>query len=200
MSRVNKAAGTDQTRSRLGPTDAFRLARHTFMAGDRIDMQDLAAELKIDRTTLFRWVGNRDTLVVEILTSLADPTIRAIAEDAEGVGGRRIANIAAAYTQTLIDSDYYRAFLQREAEKALKLITTKASPLQQHVVQKFERLLEQESDRGNLSHPMNLHDLAYLIVRIIESFTYADIITGDDPDSAKVAAAIAALLHADLDV
>ena len=41
---------------------------------------------------------------------------------------------------------------------------------------------------------MDLHDLAYLTVRIIESFIYADIITGEEPDSSKVGIAIAALL------
>jgi hypothetical protein len=45
---------------------------------------------------------------------------------------------------------------------------------------------------------MHVRDLAYLIVRIIESFIYADLITGDAPDARNVQAAIAALLHADI--
>ncbi len=74
-------------------------------------------------------------------------------------------------------------------------MTTKASPVQQHVLQTFERLIGEEIDRGHLSHVMDVHDLAYLIVRVIESFTYADIITGEEPDPAKVEETIAALLH-----
>lgn len=56
--------------------EAVRLARRAFMAGERIDLQRIAARLGVDRTTLFRWVGNRDQLLVAVLTSLADPTLR----------------------------------------------------------------------------------------------------------------------------
>lgn len=42
-----------------------------------------------------------------------------------------------------------------------------------------------------------VHDLAYLNIRIIESFSYADLITGEVPDARNVQVAIAALLHAD---
>jgi AcrR family transcriptional regulator len=176
---------------------ALRLARRTFMAGDRIDAQALAATLGVDRTTLFRWVGNRDRLLVSVLTSLADPTLRdaAAAAAAGGTGPERIGRIVRLFAQALIDAPYYRAFLRRETERALRLITTKASPLQQHVVASFERLLEQERDRGHLDPALELHDLAYLVVRIVESFTYADLITGDPPDAAKAELAVAALLR-----
>ena len=82
--------------------------------------------------------------------------------------------------------------------RPVRLITTKASPIQRHVVETFESYLQQEVDRGNLAPPMPVRDLAYLIVRIIESFIYADLITGDVPDARNVQAAIAALLHADI--
>jgi AcrR family transcriptional regulator len=177
---------------------ALHRARAKFMRGERLDMQQLAAELNVDRSTLFRWVGNRDQLHVSILLSLTDPTLRDIAVAAEGAGGARIAWIAGRYAEVLIETSYYRTFLRREPERALRLITTKASPIQRHVVETFESYLQQEVDRGNLAPPMHVHDLAYLIVRIIESFIYADLITGDVPDARNVQAAIAALLHADI--
>ena len=31
--------------------------------------------------------------------------------------------------------------------------------------------------------PSDLHDLAYVIVRLIESYTYLDLITGEDPQT-----------------
>jgi AcrR family transcriptional regulator len=198
MLDVSPSDAATSSGARPDATSAFQQARRTFMAGERVDMKVLSSQLGVDRSTLFRWVGNRDRLLVDILTSLADPTLRDLAESVTETGGRRVARIAASYAQTLIDTPYYRAFLQREPEKSLRLITTKASPLQQHIVETYERLLQQECDRGRLTHPMRLHDLAYLVVRIMESFIYADIITGDDPDSTKVEAAVAALLHVDL--
>ncbi|MFI5952863.1 QsdR family transcriptional regulator [Cryptosporangium sp. NPDC051539] len=183
--------------ARPAATDAFRLARRTFMAGDRVDLKSLATALDVDRSTLFRWLGNRDQLLVDILISLSDPTLSAIVVGAEGTGGRRVARIAGEYAAALIGASYYREFMRREPERALRLITTKASPVQRRVVDEFARVLEQECARGELTHPLRTNDLAYLIVRIIESFIYADLITGDEPDAAKVETAVAAVLRVD---
>jgi AcrR family transcriptional regulator len=176
-------------------TTALRQARRTFMAGERIDMQRLAAALGVDRTTLFRWVGNRDQLLASVLISLSDPTLRDAAESARGSGPERIGEVMRLFSQALIDAPYYRSFLRAETERALRLITTKDGPIQLHVVAAVGRLLEQERDRGHLAPSMPLGDLAYLVVRIAESFIYADLITGCEPDAGKVELAVTALLR-----
>ena len=58
-----------------GSRRAFALAREQFIDGRRIDMSALATDLGVDRTSLFRWVGNRDALLSEVLWSLAAPTL-----------------------------------------------------------------------------------------------------------------------------
>ncbi|MHA4852611.1 QsdR family transcriptional regulator [Rhodococcus sp. MSC1_016] len=180
--------------SSAGYEQAVDAARRKFLAGDRLDMQKLAAELGVNPSTLFRWVGNRDQLLATVLWSLAEPTYRAAMAATTRSGAARIADAAAMFDQALIDAPYFRAFLRREPEHALRLLTTKASPVQQEIVAATERLVQQEMDRGNLVHPMSAHDLAYLIARISEAFVYADIITGESPDAAKAAVAVAALL------
>jgi len=177
---------------------AFRLARRRFVAGERLDMGVLAAELDVDRSTVFRWLGNRDQLLAAILISLTDPAVQDADAKAGCAGGARIALTAYHYAQALIDSAFFRAYLTRESDRALRLLTSKASPVQGHVVGIFERMVEQERARGALFHTLGSHDLAYLVVRIIESFVYADTITGDAPDATKVRDAVAALLHADV--
>jgi hypothetical protein len=57
----------------MAKADALRLARRKFLAAHRIDMTRLAAELGVNRVTLYRWVGSRDALMVEVLWSLAAP-------------------------------------------------------------------------------------------------------------------------------
>ncbi|CAA9573564.1 MAG: hypothetical protein AVDCRST_MAG33-2796 [uncultured Thermomicrobiales bacterium] len=184
----------DATPSRSNGREAFRVALNKFVAGERVDMQQLAAELNVDRSTLFRWVGNRDTLLVDILTWLTNRALREAEGSATGSGGQRLARVAEIYAGKINSASYYRAFLQREPERALRLITTKASPLQRHVVQTFEALIDKELAKG-FQHSMSSEDLAYLTVRIIESFVYADLITGEEPDAKKVHQAIAALLQ-----
>src|ERR1700743_102030 len=82
--------------------DAFRVARRWFMAGRRIEMQELAAELGVNRATLFRWVGGRDDLLGEILWSLAEPTLTHVIQGSSGHGGRRITAAAGRFA-TLVD-------------------------------------------------------------------------------------------------
>ncbi|MGV0811008.1 QsdR family transcriptional regulator [Mycolicibacterium boenickei] len=180
--------------SGAGCDQAVDAARRRFLAGDRIDMQKLAAELGVDRSTLFRWVGNQDQLMATVLWSLAEPTYRAALATTTREGAARIADATGTFAQALIDAPYFRTFLRREPQRALRVLTTKASPVQNEIVGAAERLVQQELDRGNLVHPMSAHDLAYLIARITESFVYADIITGEQPDAAKAAIAVAALL------
>src|SRR3954467_3660226 len=53
------------------PDDIFRAALRTYMSPQRLDMQALAAELEIGRTTLYRKAGHRDRLLGEVLWYIA---------------------------------------------------------------------------------------------------------------------------------
>ena len=55
--------------------DAFKLARRWFLAGRRIDMSALADELGVNRVTLYRWVGSREQLLVEVVWSVPRRTL-----------------------------------------------------------------------------------------------------------------------------
>lgn len=173
---------------------AFKIARRQFMAGKRIEMRELAAELGVNRATLFRWVGNRDELLAEILWSLAEPTLADAAKEAEGRGGARIASIIKHFSTAIDRAEYFREFLQREPERAIRIMMTRAGAVQGRVVAGVEALIAEELEREPADLPLPPHDLAYLIVRISESFLYADIIAGEEPAPDKVEQAIKALL------
>ncbi|WP_236808225.1 QsdR family transcriptional regulator [Amycolatopsis albispora] len=176
-------------------TDAFQLARQWFLAGRRIDMQELAAELKVGRATLFRWVGNREQLLGEVIWSITERTFDRHNRAVGGSGGARIAEVVGTYVRTVNNDGPFRAFLRREPERALRLLTTKASLVQRRTIAAVESMLTEEIDRGALEPPLPVHDLAYLIVRIAESFIYTDIISGEEPDADKAREAVAALLR-----
>jgi AcrR family transcriptional regulator len=173
---------------------AFRLARSRFLDGDRIDMGRLAAELGVDRTSLFRWVGNRDALLAEVLWSLAAPTLDHADAETSATGPDRVAAVLTAFVSLLIDAPYFREFLRREPARALRLLTTAETPIQRRYVAVTERLLGEEAAAGRLLSALPLHDLASLLVRLSESFTYADLIAGEEPSHARAAAAFAFVL------
>src|SRR5687767_12286308 len=105
---------------------AFEIARESFIASRRIDMSRLAATLGVDRTSLFRWVGNRDALLSEVLWSLAVPTlVQAEAATRDADGAARVSAVLTHFAGDLITADYFRGFLQREPARALRLLTTK---------------------------------------------------------------------------
>lgn len=174
---------------------AFLLARKAFVAGDRVDMGDLAAALGVDRTSLFRWVGNRDALLSEVLWSLAVPTLTHADSLPAGRGADRVVALLTRFVDALISADYFRAFLRREPTRALRLLTTTDSQVQRRYVAVTEHLLREESDAGRLSLGLPAHDLAYLLVRISESFTYADLVTGEEPSAERAHAAFVYVLR-----
>lgn len=180
---------------RATPLAAFELARRKFLAGERLDMQQLAAELGLHRTTLYRWVGSRHRLLGEILWSAAEPALREARAGVRGQGGERIARAVERYLRAAYEAPFMRRFLAEEPETALRVLTTKEGVLQARSVGFVRDLIQEEVDRGAIDPPMAPEDLAYLIVRIGESFLYTDLIAGERPAPEKAGQAVRALLR-----
>ncbi|WP_439383724.1 QsdR family transcriptional regulator [Amycolatopsis lexingtonensis] len=172
----------------------FERAREWFLAGRRVDMGELAEDRSISRATLHRRVGSRDRLLGEILWSLSSASITRLWPSCVGRGAAGVADFVSGYVRLANDSPPFRDFLRREPERALRLLTTRASVCQQRTTAKLAELLTGEVSAGRLVPPLPVPDLAYLLVRIGESFVYTDVITGDAPDAAKAHAAVTALL------
>lgn len=176
---------------------AFRLARRGFVEGERLDMGALAARLGVDRTTLFRWVGNRDQLLAEVMWSLASPTFDRAAELTRRMSdGERVVEILTRFVEQLLTAEYFRTFLRREPARGLRLLTTAESPIGARYRAAIESLLRREY-RSETVHDMELAELAYLLAKLSEAFTYADLITGEPPSSRRARAAFRLLLRVD---
>jgi hypothetical protein len=57
-------------------------------------------------------------------------------------------------------------------------------------------LLSEQVHAGALTPALDVESLAYLMVRVAESFLYSDVITGSEPDVDKAVEVIRVLLHA----
>jgi AcrR family transcriptional regulator len=198
-----RAAGTPLQRQLAGtspirPTalDAFRLARRTFLAGERIDMQTLARSLGVDRATLYRWVGSRERLLTEILWSLIEPTVTALgkAETPGAAGASPAAAVIIGTVRGVMANAGMQRFIDREGELALRLLTTKASDFETRLIALVGELVREEASAGRLDAAVPLDDLPYVLVRIMESYIYLGLITGEHPDPDRAARVISALL------
>jgi AcrR family transcriptional regulator len=163
--------------------DALRIGRHTFLAGERIDMSAVADELGVNRVTLYRWIGSRDRLLVEVIWSLAERAIAASYQSTKARGAERIVQITTRFIDIVIANPGMKSWLADEGEHAMRLLTRHETDFQPRLIRAVGRLLTEENDAGRLDIPVDLHDLAYVIVRLIESYIYLDLITGEDPET-----------------
>jgi AcrR family transcriptional regulator len=187
------SSGPVDTSPRPYPGDALALARRRFLAGQRIDMSALATELGVNRVTLYRWFGSRDRFLVEVLWSLTDRTLETIEAAVQAHGGERIVEVVIRFLDRIIGNAGMQRWLAEEGEHAMRLLTRHETGFQPRLIDAIERMLREEADALEL--PVDLHELAYVIVRLIESYTYLDLITGEQPDAARAAPILRMLLR-----
>ncbi|GAA5024645.1 QsdR family transcriptional regulator [Kitasatospora paranensis] len=101
---------------------AVQYARRVFLHGDRLDMRTLASALDVGRSTLYRWVGDRETLLARILADLSAETWAHILQATQGEGTapvladiRRFMEVTAAY-------EPLRMFAGQEPTVALRVL------------------------------------------------------------------------------
>lgn len=177
------------------PLDAFKLARRRFLAAERVDMSALADELQINRVTLYRWVGSREQLLVEILWSLTTSNLEIVRAEVRQTGAERVVQVVMGFLENVIDNRGMQRLLSEEGELAMRLLTLRDSGFQPRLIGAFEELLREEADAGRLDLPADLHDVAYVIVRLIESYTHVELILGERPDARRAEPILRMLLR-----
>jgi AcrR family transcriptional regulator len=193
MARSSPAAAARPT-----ARDALRLARRRFRAAERIDMTALADELGVNRVTLYRWVGSREQLLVEVVWTLAARTLAQAEDEVDAPPGPdRIAGIVTRFLEIVIADRGMQRWLAEEGEFAMRLLTRHEPDFQPRLIAAIEALLRADAASGALDVPVDLHELAYVIVRLIESYTYLDLITGERPDARRAEPIVRMLLRAD---
>jgi Tetracyclin repressor-like, C-terminal domain len=110
-------------------------------------------------------------------------------------GGERIVAIVVDLLDTAIANPGMQRWLGEEGEHAMRLLTRHETEFQPRLIAAIERLLAEESDAGKLKLPVDRHELAYVIVRVIESYIYLDLITGDRPDAKRAEPILRMLLR-----
>lgn len=167
------------------PTDVLRAARRYFLRSERVDMNKLAQELGIGRATLYRWVGSREQLLGEVLWSLSELGLAQARAEAKGRGAAWVLAIYRRFGELIVALEPLRHFVKSEPECALRVMTSNASPLQGRVVDTFRDVLLEARERRGLQLRLDPNTLAFVMVRIAESFLWTDLITGEAPDLIK---------------
>ena len=189
-------AASQPVQTRATPLDALREARRMWLADQRIDMGALAARLGISRATLYNWVGDRERLTAEVMWSIADRTIAEGRKRARGSGPEYLSSVTAHYLRAVAGFEPTRRFIERDPEYALRVLTGIGTPFQRRMIEANREMIEEQMRDAGYRPPLEPETLAYLLIRIGESFIFNNIITGSEPDLEKAIQASRVLLHA----
>jgi len=186
---------TGGVRPAVAPLDVLTEARRRFLKGQRVDMGELAADLKISRATLYRWVGDRERLLGEILWSLAESGLAEARLDASGHrGAEGVVRFYRRFMEITVGFGPLRRFLEAEPDAALRVLTSRHGVQQQRLIDVTRKLLEDKAAAGEIVLRLPAEDLAYVMVRIGESFMWREFITGEEPDISRAADVVRVLL------
>ena len=149
----------------------------------RVDMQRMSAELGVSRVTLFRHVGSRDMLIGRALWHLTALTLAAAERHHDGGSETRYRTVGVIhhFNALVCSAPGLRDLLDREPAVALRVLTDPRGAVQPGVVAAIEALLEQDVERG-LVLLIEANALSFALVRLGESFLYADALASRTPD------------------
>jgi len=153
--------------------------------GRRLDMQGLADELGVSRVTLFRRVGSREALLSKALWMLTRCTLETAAArwEAERPEGELHTPGTGRYINAIVsESTGLRRLLEDEPALAIRVLTDPHGQVQTGVVAFVEDLLRRDIAEFGLVTIIEPDALSYALIRLGESFLYADVLAARKPD------------------
>jgi AcrR family transcriptional regulator len=169
-------------------------ALYHYLRGRRVDVQAIAAELGLGRSTIYRWFGSREKLIGEVLFAASEPLLRAAQRDAKGRGAALLLDTFDRFNRSLADAPALRRFVEAERDTALRIITSGAGTLQPRIVASIQEVIDEEVRAGRYDPPVDTSTLAYAIVRLAEAFLFNDAVAGMRGDVDRLREVEAALL------
>jgi AcrR family transcriptional regulator len=170
------------------------VAKASYLAGKRVDVQATARELGLGRVTMYRWFQTREGLLGEAIAELAEERLRAIRARVRRRGAEGLLEVFDQFNRDVIEADGLRALLEQEKERALRLLTSTSGLVQPRIVAATQALIDEEAQAGRFVPAIDSALLACGIVRLGEAFLYNDALFGLRGDTAHLREIEAVLL------
>jgi AcrR family transcriptional regulator len=181
--------------TKVTPADAFIRAREIVRAGERLDMLALAAELGIARATLYRWTGDREQLLSDILWTRVHALFEHVVHTTRqrGADGLRIGTTR--FLTQLATGGELTQFLQIEGAAGLRLITDYCGGVRPRLVDAIAAWIQREVNDGYYRAPEDPQLLADGMVSLGERFLYHGGSVESNPDADTASRMIALLIR-----
>jgi len=147
-------------------------ATDRYLRGRRVDVQAIAAELGLGRTTIYRWFGSREELIGDVLVRVTEPLLAEARRGARGRGAAKLLDVFDRFNRMLVEAPALRSFVDREREAAVRIITSGAGNVQPRNVAMITAVIEEEVEAGRYDPPVEPSTLGYAVVRLAEAFIF----------------------------
>jgi len=171
-------AGTALSRTVPTPAAAFAQARQVFQSGERLDMGRLADELGVARTTLYRWTGDRDRLLADVLWAETKTALDALEQSVQDKPYPHAEAIAVGFIDILCGAEPVRSFLRTEGQRALLALTVPSSVYRSRLLDAVTEIIEDDVAHG-YTPPETPRLLADTVISMTERFLH----NGGEPDA-----------------
>lgn len=174
------------------PASVLAHATRRFLDGDRIDMQALASEVGVGRATLYRWFGDRERLVGQVLWELSRQALEWIADRDADTPEHVLASVEA-FMRVTSEFEPLRRFLAAEPHLALRALLEPDGPL---VVSLNAWSTERLSAAGyGAAGGPDVRELAEVVVSVTSTYCWARIIAGGEADVDSAMRAVRVILR-----
>src|SRR5436190_11845431 len=114
--------------------DVLANAPRRYLRGRRVDVQAIAAELGLGRSTIYRWFGSRDGLLGQVLMRVTEPLLEDARRRAGGTGALALLETFDHFNRSIASAPALRQFVERERSAALRVLTSGAGGVQPRLV------------------------------------------------------------------
>ncbi len=175
-------------------SDVLRVASDQYLAGQRVDLTIIAAELGLSRATIYRWFGSREALLGEVIAHELELLIARKRREVRRRGAPGLLVVFDRVNRSLSHATALRRLLDSERDGAMRLLTSSGGVVQPRAVAAVQALISDEVAAGFYDPPATPRTLAYAIVRLAEAFIYNDAAIGIRGDHDALREVQAALL------
>ncbi len=124
--------------------DAVNVAIATFEAGQRVDMAQIAERLGVGRSTLYRWVGDREALMDQVIDQTTITIAKSVQRRVRGQGLDRVLSAVKVYLDATTKYEPLRSLAEREPHLALHVFMNPQGVFARNTLDGLQRQLQRD--------------------------------------------------------
>jgi AcrR family transcriptional regulator len=167
------------------------------LRGELPEMATVAERSGVGRTSLYRWFGDRDALIGDVLARYLEAAIEEGYRHSRARGGRRVARAVETLLRDAAAREPFLRLLRTQPQVMLKIIMTPGGAVHARSIATTAELIERERRAGRYRPILDAGSLAFILVQIGQSFMWARAATGAPPDVEETMRVTNALLCAE---